>query len=268
MRLESGKKQTAWLAENGQTVPATKPDLKSSSMLPLAPGEVKTTKPAVSSVKNAGDAKFAARHSRTNYDLSTELFAPVSSKNVALSTIQEALQFSLPESTLERLVQSERFGKRLGSLIEEYHQPEAFDPSRVDIDDLRVALTVLDQFDRTSLIAGAMWNGEALRTTLQKVDIREMMDLLGRETLAFAIMNALQPPSQAPSPKPLEAIRSDGVACFHAWAVSIPRCLKQRIELRQPSLFHQVPEPSDMFLASGPLIVRKVAQHIMGLRDE
>jgi hypothetical protein len=268
MRLEPGKKQLAWPEETPQTGLAEQQEPKASSALPLAPREFKPSKPSVSPVKRVAEAIVTARPSQANNHISAELFASLSPKTVASSTVGDALQLSLPDSTLQRLVQGERFTKRLETIIEEYHQPEAFDPDNVDANDLRVALTALDRFDHISLIAGAMWNGEALRTTLQKTEIREMVDLLGRETLAYAIMNALQPPSAPPSPKPLEAIRSDGVSCFFAWASSIPKGLRQRMDMRQPSLFHHMPELTEAFLASGPLIMRKAAEFIVSSSDE
>jgi hypothetical protein len=275
MRLEPGKKQTAWLAENAQAAGVAQPEPQSSAGQQVAPSgqqqaprEIKTPNPPASPVKPHAEPIGTARPSRISNRLSVEMFATLSPNTVAPASIGEALQLQVPDSTLDRLLQSERFTERLGTILEEYHQPEAIDPSSLDTNDLQVALTALEQFNHISLIAGAMWNGEALRTTLQKADIREMVSLLGREALAFAMMNALLPPSEAPTTKTVEAIRSDGVACFYAWASSVPKGIRHRMELRQPSLFHEIPVSSEAFLASGPSILRRAAQYIMSSSDE
>jgi hypothetical protein len=268
MRLEPGKKQIAWRAESPQAASVAQQEPQAPAGNLSAPREIKTPKPTVTPVRRDPEPTVAARPARNGSRLSGELFEKLSPKTVASSCVGEALQLQLPNSTVERLVQSDRFTERLGTILEEYHQPEAFEASNLDDNDLQVALIALEQFDHISLIAGAMWNGEALRTTLYKSDIREMVDLLGRETLAFAIVNALQPPNAAPSPKPLEAIRLDGAACFYAWAASVPKAIKQRMELRQPSLFQQIPEPEEAFLVSGPSILRKAAQYVLSSNDE
>ncbi len=203
----------------------------------------------------------------TSRRLTVETFAALTPKSVSTSSIRDAMQFSVPDETLDKLLKHDRFTARLGEILEDYHKPQPIDVNSQDGNDLHIAMSALEHFNRLILTAGALWNGAYLRTTLQKADVSEIVRLVDRKTLAFAVKNAMQPPPSNPPAKLAESIRADGLQCFFAWASSATKAIVQRVELRMPELFSEKPVVAEVFKVNGCAVLSQAAQFIRSSAD-
>ena len=164
----------------------------------------------------------------------------------------------VPAETVGRLLDSDRFGRRLRHLIEDRLEPLPGAPSIS-----QAAVLAMDEpaLDGLALRAGAVWHGRAMARAVDGQSVRAQVAAIGAELRALGLAQGWLrgPPSTDAMPEDLAlAVRRDGLACLHAWCREQPPAVGQRVALCLPPPL-PLPSQDAGHHAAGPRIVAALA---------
>jgi hypothetical protein len=172
----------------------------------------------------------------------------------------------IPKAAVEPLLSCARLHSQLSKRIAEAYalKPLSGDD---DLEDLDIASMGISDLSRVMHLAGAIWNGRALRGIVAGREIMNILPGFGAASFHYAIANAEAIPlrEEGPGVADPSRIKADGLACFAAWLEALDEPLRQRVLLKfSPASLPA--EPSPAFMPDGVVAIRRSARHIQSLQ--